>query len=87
MPAGYRRHGEGCSSARTPRRYRAQICLGNTYHLYLRPGLEVLREAGGIHQFNGWKGPGLTDSGGFQVYSLAHRRKIKGRRRYLSEPY
>ena len=55
----------------------AQICLGNTYHLYLRPGLEVLREAGGIHQFNGWKGPVLTDSGGFQVYSLAHRRKIK----------
>ena len=55
----------------------AQICLGNTYHLYLRPGLEVLREAGGIHQFNGWTGPVLTDSGGFQVYSLAHRRKIK----------
>ncbi|MCC7467443.1 MAG: tRNA guanosine(34) transglycosylase Tgt [Saprospiraceae bacterium] len=56
---------------------KAQICLGNTYHLYLRPGLEVLREAGGIHGFNGWKGPVLTDSGGFQVYSLAHRRKIK----------
>lgn len=55
----------------------AQICLGNTYHLYLRPGLDVLREAGGIHGFNGWKGPVLTDSGGFQVYSLAHRRKIK----------
>jgi len=55
----------------------AQICLGNTYHLYLRPGLEVLREAGGIHGFNGWKGPVLTDSGGYQVYSLAHRRKIK----------
>lgn len=56
---------------------KAQICLGNTYHLYLRPGLEVLREAGGIHRFNGWSGPVLTDSGGFQVYSLAHRRKIK----------
>lgn len=55
----------------------AQICLGNTYHLYLRPGLEVLREAGGIHGFNGWQRPVLTDSGGFQVYSLAHRRKIK----------
>ncbi len=55
----------------------AQICLGNTYHLYLRPGLDVLREAGGIHGFNGWKSPVLTDSGGFQVYSLAHRRKIK----------
>jgi queuine tRNA-ribosyltransferase len=55
----------------------AQICLGNTYHLYLRPGLDVLRAAGGIHGFNGWNGPVLTDSGGFQVYSLAHRRKIK----------
>lgn len=55
----------------------AQICLGNTYHLYLRPGLDVLRLAGGLHRFNGWSGPVLTDSGGFQVYSLAHRRKIK----------
>jgi queuine tRNA-ribosyltransferase len=55
----------------------AQICLGNTYHLYLRPGLEILQKAGGIHGFNGWKGPVLTDSGGYQVYSLAHRRKIK----------
>jgi queuine tRNA-ribosyltransferase len=56
---------------------KAQICLGNTYHLYLRPGLEVLQKAGGIHQFNGWHGPVLTDSGGYQVYSLGHRRKIK----------
>ena len=55
----------------------AQICLGNTYHLYLRPGLEVLQKAGGLHQFNGWQGPILTDSGGYQVHSLAHRRKIK----------
>jgi queuine tRNA-ribosyltransferase len=55
----------------------AHICLGNTYHLYLRPGLDVLRQVGGLHAFNGWKGPILTDSGGFQVYSLAHRRKIK----------
>ncbi len=55
----------------------AQICLGNTYHLYLRPGLEVLQKAGGLHRFNGWQGPILTDSGGFQVYSLAHRRKIR----------
>lgn len=55
----------------------AQICLGNTYHLYLRPGLDILRKAGGIHGFNGWQGPVLTDSGGFQVHSLAHRRKIK----------
>jgi queuine tRNA-ribosyltransferase len=55
----------------------AQIILGNTYHLYLRPGLDVLREAGGLHGFNGWHRPMLTDSGGYQVYSLAHRRKIK----------
>ncbi|MFN4081094.1 MAG: tRNA guanosine(34) transglycosylase Tgt, partial [Saprospiraceae bacterium] len=55
----------------------AQIVLGNTYHLYLRPGLEVLERAGGLHRFNGWSGPILTDSGGYQVYSLGHRRKIK----------
>lgn len=56
---------------------KAQIILGNTYHLYLRPGTEVLERAGGLHCFNGWQGPILTDSGGYQVYSLAHRRKIK----------
>jgi len=55
----------------------AQIILGNTYHLYLRPGLEVLQEAGGLHRFMNWDGPILTDSGGFQVYSLSHRRDIK----------
>ena len=55
----------------------AEIILGNTYHLYLRPGTEVLEEAGGLHRFNGWDRPILTDSGGYQVYSLAHRRKIK----------
>ncbi|MFZ4542636.1 MAG: tRNA guanosine(34) transglycosylase Tgt [Saprospiraceae bacterium] len=55
---------------------KAQIILGNTYHLYLRPGLETLRAAGGLHKFIGWDLPILTDSGGFQVYSLAHRRKI-----------
>ncbi len=55
----------------------AQIILGNTYHLYLRPGLDVLRQAGGLHRFNGWHRPILTDSGGYQVYSLAHRRKIR----------
>ncbi len=54
----------------------AQIILGNTYHLYLRPGLEVLEGAGGLHGFNGWDKPILTDSGGYQVYSLEHRRKI-----------
>jgi queuine tRNA-ribosyltransferase len=55
----------------------ASIILGNTYHLYLRPGLEVLKEAGGLHRFNAWERPILTDSGGFQVFSLSHRRKLK----------
>ena len=56
---------------------KAQIILGNTYHLYLRPGLDLLEKAGGLHKFNGWGGPILTDSGGYQVYSLAGARKIK----------
>ncbi|HVS95656.1 MAG TPA: tRNA guanosine(34) transglycosylase Tgt [Puia sp.] len=54
----------------------AQIILGNTYHLYLRPGLEVLEQAGGLHRFNGWDRPLLTDSGGYQVFSLAGTRKL-----------
>lgn len=54
----------------------AQIILGNTYHLYLRPGLDILRQAGGLHKFNSWDRPILTDSGGYQVYSLSDRRKI-----------
>lgn len=56
---------------------KAQIILGNTYHLYLRPGLEVLNQAGGLHRFNSWNKPILTDSGGYQVFSLANNRKIK----------
>ncbi len=56
---------------------KARIILGNTYHLYLRPGLDVLRAAGGLHKFNGWHKPILTDSGGYQVYSLTDRRKMK----------
>ncbi|WP_156306274.1 tRNA guanosine(34) transglycosylase Tgt [Sphingobacterium endophyticum] len=55
----------------------AQIILGNTYHLYLRPGLDVLNKAGGLHKFINWDGPILTDSGGYQVYSLTEVRKIK----------
>src|ERR1700722_5955569 len=55
----------------------AQIILGNTYHLYLRPGTEILEMAGGLHKFNGWNRPILTDSGGYQVFSLAANRKIK----------
>lgn len=54
----------------------AEIILGNTYHLYLRPGLEVMEAAGGLHRFNGWERPILTDSGGYQVFSLAGNRKL-----------
>jgi queuine tRNA-ribosyltransferase len=56
---------------------KAQIILGNTYHLYLRPGTDILEQAGGLHKFNGWDKPILTDSGGFQVFSLAANRKLK----------
>lgn len=56
---------------------KAEIILGNTYHLYLRPGIELLQTAGGLHAFNGWRKPILTDSGGYQVYSLSETRKIK----------
>ncbi len=56
---------------------KAQIILGNTYHLYLRPGIEILEKAGGIQMFNSWNGPMLTDSGGFQVFSLSANRKLK----------
>ncbi len=55
---------------------RAQVILGNTYHLFLRPGMEVIREAGGLHKFMGWDLPILTDSGGYQVFSLAANRKL-----------
>ena len=55
---------------------KAQIILGNTYHLYLRPGLDILQRAGGLHKFNGWNRPILTDSGGFQVFSLSDIRKL-----------
>ena len=55
---------------------RAQIILGNTYHLYLRPGPDIIRRAGGLHKFISWDRPLLTDSGGFQVFSLAQNRKL-----------
>lgn len=55
----------------------AQIILGNTYHLFVRPGMEIMKQAGGLHRFMNWDGPILTDSGGFQVFSLAKIRKIK----------
>ena len=56
---------------------KAQIILANTYHLYLRPGMKILEEAGGVHRFSTWDKPMLTDSGGFQVFSLAACRKLK----------
>ena len=59
------------------RQVKAQIILGNTYHLYLRPGLDILRAAGGLHKFENWDRPILTDSGGFQVFSLTGIRKLK----------
>ncbi|MFN2186157.1 MAG: tRNA-guanine transglycosylase, partial [Anaerolineae bacterium] len=54
----------------------AELILGNTYHLYLRPGADVVAELGGLHSFMGWDGPILTDSGGFQVFSLAENRRV-----------
>ena len=56
---------------------KAQIILGNTYHLYLRPGMDIIEQAGGLHKFDGWDKPILTDSGGFQVFSLSANRKLK----------
>ena len=69
----------GTVKALTPRdllEARAQVVLGNTYHLFLRPGAQVIAEAGGLHEFMKWHGPILTDSGGFQVFSLARNRRI-----------
>lgn len=76
MPVGTR----GTVKAMTPEEVRdlgAQIILSNTYHLYLKPGHELIKEAGGLHKFMNWNGPILTDSGGFQVFSLGDLRKIK----------
>ncbi|CAH1001439.1 Queuine tRNA-ribosyltransferase [Neolewinella maritima] len=76
MPVGTLGTVKGVHQRELREQVRAQIILGNTYHLYLRPGMEVMESAGGLHQFMQWDGPLLTDSGGYQVYSLAHRRKI-----------
>lgn len=75
MPVGTYGSVKGMTPA-SIREIGAEIILGNTFHLYLRPGLEVIEQFGGLHRFIGWDGPILTDSGGFQVFSLAHRRKI-----------
>jgi queuine tRNA-ribosyltransferase len=77
MPVGTGGTVKGVHQKELDEDIKAQIILGNTYHLYLRPGLDVLKEAGGLHKFNGWDKPILTDSGGYQVYSLSARRKIK----------
>ena len=77
MPVGTLGTVKGVHQHELENEIQAQIILGNTYHLYLRPGIEVLEKAGGLHQFIGWDKPILTDSGGYQVYSLASQRKIK----------
>src|SRR3954466_12510934 len=77
MPVGTAGSVKAVSQKQLKEEINAQIILGNTYHLYLRPGLEVLSLAGGLHKFNGWERPLLTDSGGYQVFSLAANRKIK----------
>ena len=76
MPVGTAGSVKGIQVNDLEEQVKAQIILGNTYHLYLRPGMEVIKGAGGLHEFNAWNGPMLTDSGGYQVYSLAASRKI-----------
>ena len=75
MPVGTQGSVKGVSP-RELHEMEAQIILGNTYHLFVRPGMDVIREFGGLHRFMSWDGPILTDSGGFQVFSLAKLRKI-----------
>ena len=77
MPVGTAGTVKACHIRDVHDEVKAQIILGNTYHLYLRPGLEVLETVGGLHKFNGWDRPILTDSGGFQVFSLTGIRKMK----------
>ena len=77
MPVGTAGTVKACHMRDVHDEVKAQIILGNTYHLYLRPGLEVLEAAGGLHKFNNWDRPILTDSGGFQVFSLTGIRKMK----------
>ncbi len=77
MPVGTVGSVKGVHFSELREQIKAQIILGNTYHLYLRPGLEILKQAGGLHQFNTWDRPILTDSGGFQVFSLTGIRKLR----------
>ncbi|NJC27352.1 tRNA guanosine(34) transglycosylase Tgt [Neolewinella antarctica] len=76
MPVGTIGTVKGIHQKELKEQVQAKIILGNTYHLFLRPGMETMDAAGGLHKFMNWGGPILTDSGGYQVYSLAHRRKI-----------
>ena len=77
MPVGTAATVKGVHQRELKQDIQPDIILGNTYHLYLRPGTEILQQAGGLHQFMNWKSPILTDSGGYQVYSLSNNRKIK----------
>ena len=77
MPVGTCGSVKGVHFSELREQVKAQIILGNTYHLYLRPALDILRRAGGLHGFNGWERPILTDSGGFQVFSLTGIRKLR----------
>ncbi|RKW61136.1 MAG: tRNA-guanine transglycosylase, partial [Prevotella sp.] len=76
MPVGTCGSVKGVHFSELRQQVKAQIILGNTYHLYLRPGLDVLKKAGGLHKFNTWDRPILTDSGGFQVFSLTGIRRL-----------
>ncbi|MFI3279861.1 MAG: tRNA guanosine(34) transglycosylase Tgt [Rikenellaceae bacterium] len=77
MPVGTAAAMKGIFHRDVEQEAKAQIILANTYHLYMRPGMEIIEKAGGVHRFSSWDKPMLTDSGGFQVFSLAGRRKIK----------
>ena len=76
MPVGTAGSVKGIHNRDLKEDIKAQIILGNTYHLYLRPGLSIIEQAGGLHKLNGWDGPILTDSGGYQVFSLGDIRKL-----------
>ncbi len=76
MPVGTAATVKGVHQRELKEDIQAQIILGNTYHLFLRPGIDIIEQAGGLHKFNGWDKPILTDSGGFQVFSLADQRKL-----------
>ncbi|MGH2644047.1 MAG: tRNA-guanine transglycosylase, partial [Chitinophagaceae bacterium] len=77
MPVGTAGSVKGVTQEQLEKDVKAQIILGNSYHLYLRPGTDILEKAGGLHSFNGWNHPILTDSGGYQVFSLSGTRKIR----------